>query len=110
MLYSSVFHFCQFLKSSFIVCSYLYLCSFANDSSLCFNGDCNFCSRSQCIINIRWGSKQGGEEVDGDANYTTLTIVDLAGAEREKKTGNQVLVQSISSMQVLYHFKQLGYE
>ncbi|KAG6390632.1 hypothetical protein SASPL_148370 [Salvia splendens] len=46
-------------------------------------------SRSQCIINIRWGSKQGGEEVDGNANSTTLTIVDLAGAEREKKTGNQ---------------------
>ncbi|XP_042036149.1 kinesin-like protein KIN-6 isoform X2 [Salvia splendens] len=46
-------------------------------------------SRSQCIINIRWGSKQGGEEVDGNANNTTLTIVDLAGAEREKKTGNQ---------------------
>ncbi|XP_020551208.1 kinesin-like protein KIN-6 isoform X2 [Sesamum indicum] len=46
-------------------------------------------SRSQCIINIRWGSEKGNEEVDGKTSTTTLTIVDLAGAEREKKTGNQ---------------------
>ncbi|KAL0351742.1 UNVERIFIED_CONTAM: Kinesin-like protein KIN-6 [Sesamum calycinum] len=46
-------------------------------------------SRSQCIINIRWGSEKGDEEVDGKTSTTTLTIVDLAGAEREKKTGNQ---------------------
>ncbi|KAL0314561.1 UNVERIFIED_CONTAM: Kinesin-like protein KIN-6 [Sesamum angustifolium] len=46
-------------------------------------------SRSQCIINIRWGSEKGDEVVDGKTSTTTLTIVDLAGAEREKKTGNQ---------------------
>ncbi|KAL0360529.1 UNVERIFIED_CONTAM: Kinesin-like protein KIN-6 [Sesamum radiatum] len=46
-------------------------------------------SRSQCIINIRWGSEKGDEEVDGKTSTATLTIVDLAGAEREKKTGNQ---------------------
>ncbi|KAK4390808.1 Kinesin-like protein KIN-6 [Sesamum angolense] len=46
-------------------------------------------SRSQCIINIRWGSEKGDEEADGKTSTTTLTIVDLAGAEREKKTGNQ---------------------
>ncbi|GFP95249.1 kinesin-like protein kif3a [Phtheirospermum japonicum] len=43
-------------------------------------------SRSQCIINIRYDSGKDGEEVDSNA---MLTIVDLAGAEREKKTGNQ---------------------
>ncbi|KAK4429399.1 Kinesin-like protein KIN-6 [Sesamum alatum] len=46
-------------------------------------------SRSQCIINIRWGLEKGDEEVDGKTSTTSLTIVDLAGAEREKKTGNQ---------------------
>ncbi|KAH6775067.1 ATP binding microtubule motor family protein [Perilla frutescens var. hirtella] len=46
-------------------------------------------SRSQCIINIRCSFGQGGEEIDGNASDTILTIVDLAGAEREKKTGNQ---------------------
>ncbi|KAL8524131.1 hypothetical protein ACS0TY_013918 [Phlomoides rotata] len=45
-------------------------------------------SRSQCIINIRRDSTQSGE-VDGNASSSMLTIVDLAGAEREKKTGNQ---------------------
>ncbi|KAF5200236.1 Kinesin [Thalictrum thalictroides] len=45
-------------------------------------------SRSQCIINIRGAP----EMADGDEvlpNNAVLTIVDLAGAEREKKTGNQ---------------------
>ncbi|PIA55459.1 hypothetical protein AQUCO_00700032v1 [Aquilegia coerulea] len=45
-------------------------------------------SRSQCIINIRCAP----EVTDGDevlSNNAVLTIVDLAGAEREKKTGNQ---------------------
>ncbi|KAL6524837.1 hypothetical protein OROMI_030430 [Orobanche minor] len=46
-------------------------------------------SRSQCIINIRCDSGKDGEESDGKASSTMLTIVDLAGAEREKKTGNQ---------------------
>ncbi|PIN17293.1 Kinesin-like protein [Handroanthus impetiginosus] len=46
-------------------------------------------SRSQCIINIRYDSENGDEEVDRKTSSTTLTIVDLAGAEREKKTGNQ---------------------
>ncbi|KAK9108685.1 hypothetical protein Sjap_016745 [Stephania japonica] len=47
-------------------------------------------SRSQCIINIRGSCEVIDSEVEttqlGDA---VLTIVDLAGAEREKKTGNQ---------------------
>ncbi|XP_076953312.1 kinesin-like protein KIN-6 [Bidens hawaiensis] len=43
-------------------------------------------SRSQCIINIRCVL----DNLDEDQTYTAvLTIVDLAGAEREKKTGNQ---------------------
>ncbi|KAK6131301.1 hypothetical protein DH2020_034951 [Rehmannia glutinosa] len=46
-------------------------------------------SRSQCIINIRCDSEKDDEEVDGKASSSMLTIVDLAGAEREKKTGNQ---------------------
>lgn len=36
-------------------------------------------SRSQCIINIR-----------GSPHSAVFTVVDLAGAEREKRTGNQV--------------------
>ncbi|KAK2660750.1 hypothetical protein Ddye_007283 [Dipteronia dyeriana] len=46
-------------------------------------------SRSQCIINIR----STASEPDGKDNVSVkdavLTIVDLAGAEREKRTGNQ---------------------
>ncbi|KAL3640994.1 hypothetical protein CASFOL_015962 [Castilleja foliolosa] len=45
-------------------------------------------SRSQCIINIRCDSGKDGKE-GGKASSSMLTIVDLAGAEREKKTGNQ---------------------
>lgn len=46
-------------------------------------------SRSQCIINIRSATKFEGED-DYQTNNAVLSIVDLAGAEREKKTGNQV--------------------
>ncbi|XP_035838777.1 kinesin-like protein KIN-6 isoform X5 [Helianthus annuus] len=43
-------------------------------------------SRSQCIINIRCDL----DNLDEDQSHTAiLTIVDLAGAEREKRTGNQ---------------------
>ncbi|KAL8237582.1 hypothetical protein R6Q59_018663 [Mikania micrantha] len=43
-------------------------------------------SRSQCIINIRCDL----DNLDEDHSCTAiLTIVDLAGAEREKRTGNQ---------------------
>ncbi|KAK9062749.1 hypothetical protein SSX86_019938 [Deinandra increscens subsp. villosa] len=43
-------------------------------------------SRSQCIINIRCDL----DNLDEDQSCTAiLTIVDLAGAEREKRTGNQ---------------------
>lgn len=47
-------------------------------------------SRSQCIINIRGvtGNFDGGD--NNQANDVVLSIVDLAGAEREKRTGNQV--------------------
>ncbi|KAL8144637.1 hypothetical protein AgCh_002998 [Apium graveolens] len=43
-------------------------------------------SRSQCIINIRC---ETCGDVQASSNSALLTIVDLAGAEREKKTGNQ---------------------
>ncbi|KAL2499316.1 ATP binding microtubule motor family protein [Abeliophyllum distichum] len=47
-------------------------------------------SRSQCIINIRCVPKKGDGETDDQGNSSSvLTIVDFAGAEREKKTGNQ---------------------
>ncbi|CAH9142415.1 unnamed protein product [Cuscuta epithymum] len=46
-------------------------------------------SRSQCIINIRCGHKKGDGEVSEESNGSILTIVDLAGAEREKRTGNK---------------------
>lgn len=48
------------------------------------------CSRSQCIINIRCASNNLERGVDVQMNSAVLTIVDLAGAEREKRTGNQV--------------------
>ncbi|XP_023002221.1 kinesin-like protein KIN-6 isoform X3 [Cucurbita maxima] len=44
-------------------------------------------SRSQCIINIRRVANQ--DEVEDTLNCAVLTIADLAGAEREKRTGNQ---------------------
>ncbi|MCE5166051.1 hypothetical protein HAX54_014335, partial [Datura stramonium] len=46
-------------------------------------------SRSQCIINIRYEYKKVDGKVGDNSNSSVLTIVDLAGAEREKKTGNQ---------------------
>ncbi|KAF8406598.1 hypothetical protein HHK36_008686 [Tetracentron sinense] len=46
-------------------------------------------SRSQCIINIRSAPNMIYEEVEVPPNNAVLTIVDLAGAEREKRTGNQ---------------------
>ncbi|XP_011047061.1 PREDICTED: kinesin heavy chain isoform X1 [Populus euphratica] len=42
-------------------------------------------SRSQCIINIHSFIR----DPDVEPNNAVLTIVDLAGAEREKRTGNQ---------------------
>ncbi|XP_074573350.1 kinesin-like protein KIN-6 [Curcuma longa] len=45
-------------------------------------------SRSQCIINIRRSDNSLGEQ-DYSSDGAVLTIVDLAGAEKEKKTGNQ---------------------
>ncbi|KAK7310974.1 hypothetical protein RJT34_08799 [Clitoria ternatea] len=43
-------------------------------------------SRSQCIINIRDAPQK---TVNPKSNGAVLTIIDLAGAEREKRTGNQ---------------------
>ncbi|CAI9116969.1 OLC1v1018270C1 [Oldenlandia corymbosa var. corymbosa] len=48
-------------------------------------------SRSQCIINISCISKNTDGQFDEYPKKASLTIVDLAGAEREKKTGNQGL-------------------
>ncbi|XP_039008818.1 kinesin-like protein KIN-6 [Hibiscus syriacus] len=41
-------------------------------------------SRSQCIINIRGGTEMSDPENDKQSNSAVLSIVDLAGAEREK--------------------------
>ncbi|CAF2163034.1 unnamed protein product [Brassica napus] len=46
-------------------------------------------SRSQCIINIRAASDGVSNETKVQSTDAMLTIVDLAGAEREKRTGNQ---------------------
>ncbi|KAM7256083.1 hypothetical protein ACFE04_011824 [Oxalis oulophora] len=46
-------------------------------------------SRSQCIINIRSVYSKFDQRVNIEADSAVLTIVDLAGAEREKRTGNQ---------------------
>ncbi|XP_050880934.1 kinesin-like protein KIN-6 isoform X1 [Lathyrus oleraceus] len=46
-------------------------------------------SRSQCIINIRDVPKKGKGVVNSKSSNAVLTIIDLAGAEREKRTGNQ---------------------
>ncbi|XP_042392557.1 kinesin-like protein KIN-6 [Zingiber officinale] len=45
-------------------------------------------SRSQCIINIR-SADNSLREQDYSSDGAVLTIVDLAGAEKERKTGNQ---------------------
>ncbi|XP_022769193.1 kinesin-like protein KIN-6 isoform X3 [Durio zibethinus] len=50
-------------------------------------------SRSQCIINIRRGTNRSDAETDEQSNSAILSIVDLAGAEREKRTGNQSLLE-----------------
>ncbi|XP_061373289.1 kinesin-like protein KIN-6 [Gastrolobium bilobum] len=46
-------------------------------------------SRSQCIINIRDVPQKCEGVVNRKSNGAVLTIIDLAGAEREKRTGNQ---------------------
>ncbi|KAK7351760.1 hypothetical protein VNO77_11439 [Canavalia gladiata] len=46
-------------------------------------------SRSQCIINIRDVPQKCKGVVNPKSNSAALTIIDLAGAEREKRTGNQ---------------------
>ncbi|KAK7409908.1 hypothetical protein VNO78_00302 [Psophocarpus tetragonolobus] len=46
-------------------------------------------SRSQCIINIRDVAPKCKGVVNPKSNGAVLTIIDLAGAEREKRTGNQ---------------------
>ncbi|KAG2321121.1 hypothetical protein Bca52824_014334 [Brassica carinata] len=46
-------------------------------------------SRSQCIINIRAAFDGVSNETKVQSGDAMLTIVDLAGAEREKRTGNQ---------------------
>ncbi|XP_021755305.1 kinesin-like protein KIN-6 isoform X2 [Chenopodium quinoa] len=46
-------------------------------------------SRSQCIINIRCTVDETVGRSESMPNEAVLTFVDLAGAEREKKTGNK---------------------
>ncbi|CAM0153168.1 unnamed protein product [Urochloa decumbens] len=45
-------------------------------------------SRSQCIITIH-GVRKSGDADSDSLSRAVLTIADLAGAERERKTGNQ---------------------
>lgn len=52
----------------------------------------NVFSRSQCIINIRAAFDGVSNETKMQSSDAMLTIVDLAGAEREKRTGNQVIL------------------
>ncbi|KAG5147276.1 hypothetical protein JHK82_014157 [Glycine max] len=47
-------------------------------------------SRSQCIINIRDVPPKCKGVINPKSNGASLTIIDLAGAEREKRTGNQL--------------------
>ncbi|KAH9759145.1 kinesin-like protein KIN-6 [Citrus sinensis] len=49
----------------------------------------NQSSRSQCIINLRCAANELSRGDGVHANDAVLTIIDLAGAEREKRTGNQ---------------------
>lgn len=49
------------------------------------------CSRSQCIINLRCTANELSRGDGVHANDAVLTIIDLTGAEREKRTGNQVM-------------------
>ncbi|PUZ73619.1 hypothetical protein GQ55_1G001700 [Panicum hallii var. hallii] len=46
-------------------------------------------SRSQCIITIRGIHKRSDADSEHLLSNAVLTIADLAGAERERKTGNQ---------------------
>uniref|UniRef100_A0A0E0MDG2 Kinesin motor domain-containing protein n=1 Tax=Oryza punctata TaxID=4537 RepID=A0A0E0MDG2_ORYPU len=46
-------------------------------------------NRSQCIITIRAVHKDSDVESEKSLNNSVLTIADLAGAERERRTGNQ---------------------
>uniref|UniRef100_A0A0E0N8G4 Kinesin motor domain-containing protein n=1 Tax=Oryza rufipogon TaxID=4529 RepID=A0A0E0N8G4_ORYRU len=46
-------------------------------------------NRSQCIITIRAVHKSSDAESENSLNNAVLTIADLAGAERERRTGNQ---------------------
>ncbi|RLN07302.1 hypothetical protein C2845_PM11G11500 [Panicum miliaceum] len=46
-------------------------------------------SRSQCIITIRGVHKSSDADSEHLLSNAVLTIADLAGAERERKTGNQ---------------------
>lgn len=55
----------------------------------------NVFSRSQCIINIRAAFDGVSNETKVQSGDAMLTIVDLAGAEREKRTGNQVILFTI---------------
>lgn len=73
----------------------MFLCDF-EANSLCFlYGMSCSCSRSQCIINIRGASAMCDDvEVGFVQNDAVLTIVDLAGAERERRTGIQVLINN----------------
>lgn len=60
------------------------------------------CSRSQCIINIRSAVDKSDRGDEAHEKDCVLTIVDLAGAEREKRTGNQVSFNSMLDILLIY--------
>ncbi|KAJ0969936.1 hypothetical protein J5N97_022813 [Dioscorea zingiberensis] len=53
-------------------------------------------SRSQCIINIRNARQTFDDDNKVLPSGAVLTIADLAGAEKERKTGNQVIPSDFS--------------
>jgi hypothetical protein len=62
-------------------------CSYKRDAKFNF---VLYCSRSQCIITIRSVHKGIDVESEHSPSSAVLTIADLAGAERERRTGNHV--------------------
>ncbi|KAL5995623.1 hypothetical protein ACLOJK_025689 [Asimina triloba] len=52
-------------------------------------------SRSQCVISIRSASKVADDRDEFLSGNAIMTIVDLAGAEKERRTGNQGTITSL---------------
>jgi hypothetical protein len=86
MQYFSTEHHC-FLASLLGLLKNLFSRSYQCDVNVNFT---LYYSRSQCIITIRGVHKRSDADSEHLLSNAVLTIADLAGAERERKTGNQV--------------------